>query len=526
MPNVELVAVILTAIVPIVALARRIDVAYPIPLILGGIAIGYVPGAPRIELAPDVVLVLFLPGLVYWQSVTAPAQEFRANVRQIVSLAIALVVCTTLAVAAALHALVPGLGWAAAIVVGAIVAPTDEIAIAPILERLGVPRHTMAIIQGESLTNDAVSLVIYAVALSAVGAARHDLLAVGGQFIWSAVGAVLVGLFAGRIVTVAWSRIKFPELQVLISLLTPYLAYFPANGLHVSGILAVVTAGLVVARRTPAIIVPQARLFAIGFWETISFVANASIFLLIGLELHPNLERLAGESWQRIGLAALAVNTTIIIVRFAWVYGENYIPLVRITTHAHDGSHAAHLAVIAWAGIRGGVSLAAALALPPQFPHRDLFIFLTLSVILVSLVLQGATLPWLVRVLGIEDDGAERRDVRHASLIAARAALSRLDELEREGAELGIIGELRRRYERKARRFGSRAGDTGDDERFARTFAAIHTDVLECERQAVIGLNKRGEVDNQALRHVQNDFDLELVRLAGVSGLIVSDGEE
>src|SRR5271166_2092980 len=302
---------VLAVIVLLVAVANRLGIAYPILLLLGGIAIGYIPGAPVLTMPPDLVLVVFLPPLLYWESVTAPESEFRTSAWWIFQLAFGLVIITTAAVAVVAHALVPALSWAVAFLLGAIVSSTDEVAFAPIAERLRVPRHVIATIEGESLVNDATSLILYAAALAAVVTGTFSLMHAAGTLVMSVVGAIAIGIIAGSIAVLAWHLVKDAMLQVVISLAVPYLSYLPAQHFGVSGVLAVVTTGLFVNRFTPTVLLPAARERATGFWVTIVFVTNAIIFVLVGTQLHSIMAGLTGYAPLALIGYGVAVSLTV-----------------------------------------------------------------------------------------------------------------------------------------------------------------------------------------------------------------------
>jgi NhaP-type Na+/H+ or K+/H+ antiporter len=280
MAQISTVVVLLFCAIPLIALARRSTIPYPIILTVGGLALGFVPGL-QLDLNPDLVLLIVLPPLLYWESITAPTDAMRVNARWIWTLAIGLVLATTAAVAAVVHALEPSIPWAAAFVLGAIVAPTDEIASAPIAERLGVPRHVIAVIEGESLLNDAGSLVLYAVAVAAVTTGQFALGTATLEFFGAAIGAAVIGAAAAGISIVLWRRFADAQIQVIISVLLPFLAYIPAQYLHVSGVLAVVVAGVIANRATPVVITPAARIQAVAWWESTVFLMNVALFIVL-----------------------------------------------------------------------------------------------------------------------------------------------------------------------------------------------------------------------------------------------------
>jgi monovalent cation/hydrogen antiporter len=501
---------LLVVAIPLVAFARRADISYPIVLVLGGLVLGFVPGLPRVRLDPSVVMLLFLPPLLYWEAITAPTDVMLANLGQIVTLAIGLVVATTVAVAVVAHAIVPGLAWGVAFVLGAIVSPTDELAAVPVLERFRLPRYLIAIIDGESLLNDATSLVIYGAAIGVVVTGTFHPGQTFVQFVAAAIGSFVIGLVAGRLAVEGWRFIKDPDLQGVISVVVPFLAYAPAQFFGISGVLAVVTAGVYANRFTPRVIRPAARVQVVGFWNTVVFLANAVLFLVVGLQLHDVAKAAFSDtSWPVVLGYAVAVNLVVIGVRLAWVMLAEYFPLIGAGTD-HAAPNPKNALIAAWSGLRGAVSLAAALAIPEHlpggavFPHRDLIIFITFTVILVTLVGGGLTLPALVRALHVLPGGDEERDERRRALVAmSDAALERIDELEREGRlDDDHLRELRRRFEH--RRDVHRAADDGEH---LRKHFDVERDLIEAQREALIAMRERGEIDNAVLRQVQAELD-------------------
>jgi len=500
------------AAIPLVALARRSGVSYPIVLVLGGLLLGFVPGLPQVALNPDLVLVIFLPPLLYWESINAPTDEMRANAKPIWFLAIGLVVATTAAVAGVAHALIPQLGWPMAFVLGAIVAPTDELASEPVLERLRMPRRLTAIIEGESLLNDASSLIIYAAAITATVTGVFEFWRTLGQFFLSGFGGVAVGLVAGRLAVLGWRRIKDTELQLVISFTVPFLAYVSAQWLGLSGVLAVVYMGIYVNGFTPKVLTATARIQASGFWNTLVFFANALLFLLVGLQLHAVTNRvLAENSWLTILWYALVVNATILGTRFAWCLIQEYVPLFGRTTCGSEPNWR-EAVITAWSGLRGAVSLAAALAIPLTVasglptPQRSLVVFLTFSAILVTLVGGGLTLPLVIRMLRVPPAPGDGDELKLANQAMNQAALKRLEQLEHDGA----IGEpdaavFRTRFERRL--------DPSPQNPQRARHAAAERALLDAQRAALIDLRAQGKLDNTTLRRFQRWLDVSEVSI-------------
>ncbi len=506
-----LVALLVT-IVPLVALAKRVNISYPIVLVVAGLFLGFVPGLPKIQLDPNVVLLIFLPPLLYWESITAPTDVMLENAGQIGLLAIGLVVATTIAVAGVAHAVIPGMSWAAAFVLGAIVSPTDELAAVPVLEYFRLPRHVIAIIDGESLLNDATALVIYAAAVSAVstGAFAPGKSLLG--FVGTVAGSLALGYAAGWLGVELWRRIKDQQLQSVISVVLPFVAYLPAEKLGLSGVLAVVTAGVYVNRRNPRVMTAAARTQIVGFWNTVVFLANTALFLVVGLQLHDvALTAFRNHPWQLVIGYAAAVNAVLIIVRLALAVLGEYAPTVAPADHAApDWKHAL---IVAWSGLRGAVSLAAALAIPlllpngTPFPERDLIIFVTFSVILVTLVGGGLTLPSVVRWLHVEGGTEEQDEMRRALIASSEAALARIDELETDGRiDADHAEALRAKFTHK------RDLQQGDADHHAAQHVEVERELIAAQRNAIIQMRERGEIDNVVLRRLQADLDAAATR--------------
>lgn len=512
MARIEIIVVLLVVAIPLVGLARTAKVPAPVVLVLGGLVLGFVPGLSRVTLDPQLVLLVFLPPLLYWEAVTAPTDEMRANARWVWTLAIGLTIATIGAVAAVFHALNPAFGWAAAVVLGAVVAPTDELASVQIAQRLGVPRHVIAVIDGEALLNDAASLVIYAAAVSAVVTGRFAPGADALAFVVAALGAVAIGLGTGWLAVAAWRRFEEPMLQTAISVLVPFVAYVPAVHAGWSGVLAVVVAGVYVNRRTPRVLTPSTRLFGSGWWETTVFVVNLMIFVVLGMQLHDIAGRvLARHPWTELALDTAVLTAVVVGLRFVWVFAQGALPFM--APRDHDEADVKHLAVTAMAGFRGAVSLAAALGIPAAlaggraFPERDLIVFLTFAIILVTLVGGGLVLPYAIRALRLPRARDERDELQRAMRAVADAALAAVDgAARRSGLDDESTTLLRRRYEEMRDRYDD--GDRVLNDAEARNLAAAQRCVHAAQRTALLALRDRGEVDNTVLRRVLMLLDL------------------
>jgi monovalent cation/hydrogen antiporter len=520
MHDAELVLLgLVVAMAALSVLARFIGVPYPIPLVLGGLALGFVPGMPEIELPPELVLVLFLPPLLYQAAFFSSPRELRANLRVISLLAVGLVLATTAAVAVTAHALVDGLPWAAAFTLGAIVAPTDPLAATAIASRLGVPRRLVTVLEGESLVNDATALVAYRIAVAAAVGGGFVAWEAGLRFVVGVAGGVAIGLAVGWLAAEARRQLDDPPVEILLSLVTGYAAYLPADQLGVSGVLAAVTAGLYVGWRSPEISSAASRLLGFSFWEVLVYLLNAILFILIGLQLHPILSEVSGRSAvQLIGLGAL-VSATVVAARVAWGFTVPY--LIRLVDR-RPSQVARRIGprerlVIGWSGMRGAVSLAAALALPLEgFPQRNLILFLTFAVIFVTLVVQGLTLPALIHRLGVRGDGVEEQEELRARLTATNAALARLDELAVEDwTRDDTVERVRGMYDYRRRRLKARAGKIEDDGYEDRSLAyqRLVRELLDAQRHAIVGLRNQGVISNDVMHRVERELDLEDSRL-------------
>jgi CPA1 family monovalent cation:H+ antiporter len=513
-----LLLALVVAVAALSVLARAVGVPYPILLVLGGLALGFVPGMPSVELPPELVLVAFLPPLLYWAGFFSSPRELRAEARPIALTAVLLVLITAAAVAVAARALVPGLPWPAAFALGAIVSPTDPLAASAIGRRLGVPRRLITILEGESLVNDATALVAYRVAVAAGVSGGFVIWQAGLRFVLGVTGGVAVGLLVGWLVAELRRRLDDPVVEIVVSVVTGYAAYLPAEQLGVSGVLAAVTAGLYIGWRAPELASAATRLLGFSFWEVVVYLANAVLFILVGLQLHPILNGLSGTSTAvLVGQAAL-VSAVVIVVRIAFGFSVPYVIrlLDRRPTQVARRVGPRERFVTGWSGMRGAVSLAAALALPLDFPFRNLILFLTFAVILATLVVQGLTLPTLIRRLGVHGDGAEEQEEVRARLAAADAALERLRELAvAEWTRDDTVERLQGLYQFRRRRLKARVGVLEDDGAEDRSLAyqRLVRELLQAQRHAIVRLRNQGVISNEVMHRIERELDLEDTRL-------------
>ncbi len=529
-----LVLGLLVAVVALAIIAPGLHIPYSILLVLGGLLLGFVPGLPRFTLDPDVVFLLLLPPLLYASAWQTSWRDFHANLRPISLLALGLVLLTTVVVAVVAHVLIPDLPWAVAFVLGAIVSPTDAVAATAIAQRLGIPQRIVTIVEGESLVNDATGLVAYRFAVAAVVTGVFSLGEASLQFVVVSAGGIALGLVAGWGLSYVHRWLDNPPLEITVTLVTPFAVYLLGEEvLHVSGILAIVTTGLYLTWRAPTFFSSGARLQAEAVWEILIFLWNGLVFILIGLQLPGILAILNTTVARRSPILlvwdAALVSLTVILVRLVWAFTQALLPrlLSRRLRERDPYPGWRPVVLIGWTGMRGAVSLAAALALPEvtaegaAFPERAFVIYLTFGVILATLVVQGLSLPLLIRGLGLHDDGASERQETQARLTAAQAALARLDELASQNeVSQESAQHLRKHYEAQVRsitkRFKKAANEPGEDH--AMTYQRLQREALQAERSAVIGLRNQGEINDEVLRRIERELDLEEQRLAGNVG--------
>jgi len=511
---------LLAAVAALSGLARWLGVPYPIALVVGGAALGFLPGTPDVELDPDLVLLLFLPPLLLNAAYFSSLRDLRANLRPIVLSAVGLVLATMCLVALAVHAVVPELPWAAAFALGAIVAPTDPLAASTIARQLGVPRRLVAVVEGESLINDGTALVAYRTAVAAAVGGTFDLMDASVDFVVDVAGGIAVGVVVGWIL-LRLMKLVFADvlIGVTLSLWAGYAAYLPAEAAGVSGVLATVAAGLVIGRRGHEIGSSANRLSSYAFWEVLVFLLNAVLFVLVGLQLPGILEDQERSAGTLLALGALA-SAAVIGARLLWI---NTTPYVIRALDRRESQRARRVGwrqrqVSAWSGMRGSVSLAAALALPLGFPERDLLIFLAFSVIFATLVLQGLTLPWVIRWLDVHDDGRGAKEELKARKAAASAAVVRLRELgDEEWTRDDTVERMIGLYEFRGRRLAQRAGRPmdGDDNPEERSVAyqRVVREVIEAQRREVIRLRDEGTISDDVMHALERELDLEDTRL-------------
>jgi CPA1 family monovalent cation:H+ antiporter len=508
----------MVAVAVVAALAHAIHVPYPILLVLVGLLLALIPGLPPVVLAPDLVFLLFLPPLVYFAGFQTSPRDIKAQLRSILSLAIGLVIATTLIVGAVAHALMPQLGWPVAFALGALLAATDPVAATALLRDIAAPRRVVTLLESESLLNDATALVAYQVAIAAATAVTFSLVDAGQRIVVVAFGGILIGLLIGA--ASAWLRRQLNDapVEITISLLTPFAAYLTADRLGVSGVLATMTAGMFVGWFAPLISQSDTRMRTRSVWEFVVFALNGLVFVLIGLQLSTVVNGELDESLPDLLATSATVCLAVILVRLVWVFGAASLESLLGGTRPNWRE----TLVVGWSGLRGVVSLAIALALPLSTPDRGALLFIAFVVILVTLVGQGLTLPVITRVLRIGGDDVEERQELHARAVAARAAVSRIDELsEQWPAHLPLIDTLRLQYEHRATHLDERPEGSGADaaarspgaEQELLEHRAIRHALIDAERDAVLQLRQHGEITDGVWGRIERDLDLEELRM-------------
>jgi monovalent cation/hydrogen antiporter len=529
MQNIATVIILLAVVTAIAQLTDLIKVPYPILLVLAGMGIGFVTWIPPVTLHPDVVFLVFLPPILYDAAWSTSWPDFKAAKRPITLLAIGCVLFTTCAVAYVAHFFIPGLGWAEAFVLGAIISPPDAIAATASTKGLSVPKRVITILEGESLVNDATGLIAYRYAVAAVVTGAFNLWEASYQFIFVAGGGILLGLILGRL---------FKELfqvtpdnattDTTFTFITPYVAYLFAESIHVSGVLAVVTTGLYLNRNSSEIFSQQTRLQAYGAWRTVIFILNGIIFIMIGLQL-PGISAsiLREHSFGTIMLYAAIVSGTVILGRIIWVIPGTYLPrwFSKNIRQTEQRPAKRLVAIVAWSGMRGVVSLAAALALPlmiqgsKPFPNRNLIIFLTFSVIFATLILQGLSLRPLIKWLGIKADGIEHEQEQEARLKIASSIIEHIEETYSLSLTEEVLNQIKTKYEIRIQRMRKDRDKGKLNDELINQFHKIQHELLDTERKIVIALRKEGKISDEVLRKIEYELDLEETRLILEQGI-------
>jgi monovalent cation/hydrogen antiporter len=521
----QIFLILLAVLAGTTLLARRINVAPAILLMVAGIALAFVPGMPVVELPPEIVLLMVLPPLIYSASVAMSWREFKSNLRPIILLAVGCVIFTAFMVAAATHYLI-GLPWSVGFLLGAIVAPPDVVAPLAIARKLGMPRRILIVLEGEGLANDATALILYRFAVAAISTGLFSLPKATGTFAVIVVCEILFGLAIGWLSLRARHRTRDPQIEITLSLLTPYLAFWIPEHLGGSGVIATVACGLYMSWNGPLLISAATRLQGIFFWDLVIFLVEGMLFLLTGFQMRQIFEKSKAFPLQEIMFTTALVVVIVIIARFAWVYPAVYLPRV-LSKRLRERDPAPSWRVtfvLGFTGVRGAVSLAAALALPlalpggEGFPYRDMILFVAFGVIFITLVGLGSSLPLVVRWLGLAGDGRKEYIAEHESEIAARrealhAALKSLDAItdDRELSE-EVVKLLRARHDIRSNQLPDSLDPNGHDISAAGT--ALTRELIASERVFIHALLRDGKITDETRRRIERDLDLEEASLS------------
>jgi monovalent cation/hydrogen antiporter len=508
------------------ALARRLQTPYPIVLVIAGLLLGLAPGIPRITLDPDLIFLVVLPPLLYAAASVTSWRDLSYNLVSVLMLAIGLVGFTVLGVALAGHWLISGFDWRVGLVLGAAVATTDAIAATSIAKRVGLPKHIVDLLEGESLINDATGLLALEFATALVVEGQHPTFGAGFvRFLYLSFAGIGIGLILGRVVEWLEYLIDDGPIEIAVSILVPYAAYLMAEELHASGVLAVVAAGLYLGRKSSEIHSPGVRLQARAVWSSLEFILNGFVFVLIGLQLPSILAGVSELSAGRIILYGALFSIFLILLRLVWTFPGAYVAHIIRTHLLHQNEEwpeVRQVFVVGWTGMRGVIALAAAMSLPRTvasggpFPHRDLIVFLTFSVILVTLVVQGLTLPTLIRLLGLVGISGPKCEGLQARQFVLEAALTRLEEI-RQSDPMGSTDSYDDIAWHYKQRLASVSGCGHDEDAAYATHYLRYLDLsrvlLDVERQTSLRLRNAGRITDEVLRAMEHEQDLNETRL-------------
>ncbi len=526
---------LLAVVAAVAILANRVKVPPAILLVLTGILLALIPGLPPVELAPEFVLLLVLPPVIYASAFNMSWREFRFNLRSITLLALGGVVFTTLAVAAAAHWLL-AIPWAAGFLLGAIISPPDPIAPLSIARRMEIPRRILVVLEGEGLANDATALILYRFAVAAVSAGAFSLKEAAGTFAIIVAGEIVWGIGAGWLMLRLRHWAADPLIEIILSILTPYLAFWPPAQVGGSGVLATVTAGLYISWNGPRLISAATRLQGVFFWDFFAYVIEGMVFLITGLQARTIIGRIGSYPFSHLLITAAIIIAVTIASRFIWVFPAVYLPrwLLPAIRRKDPSPPWQWPFVLAFTGIRGIVSLAAALAIPlttlsgQPFPYRDLILFLTFSVILATLIVQGLMLPWVIRKLGLFHSGrrereANRAEERNARREAIKAAAALLNQLAAErNLPPDVIEAIRVQHRDRLKH--AKSASEGDDA--TRHHGKLHDEVegllIAAERVQVNDLYRSGKLKDEARRRLERELDMREAHLANQQQAIVS----
>ena len=520
--GIELVFLALLVLVAaLAAVAKRFRTPYPIVLVIGGLVLSLFPRGPHIELNPDIVFLVILPPLLFQAAFVTSWRDFRYNLVSISSLAFGLVGFTVFGVAAAALWMLPGFDWRMGLVLGAVVSTTDAIAATSIAKRLGLPSRIVQILEGESLVNDATGLLALEFATALLVTGHTPSLFEGfGRMLYLIFGSIVIGLLIGKLIRLFEQKIDDAPIEITISLIAPYVAYLAAESVRASGVLATVACGLYLGRKSSLFFSRGARLTGRAVWDTLTFVLNGFVFILIGFQLPYILAGIRGYSFRQLFWLGLLFSMVVILLRFLWVYPgawTSYFIRRRFVHQNEPNPSARAIFVVGWTGMRGVVALAAAISLPEmlesgaEFPQRNMMIFLTFCVIFVTLVLQGLTLPPLIRTLGLagaETGNPEESAARRAMIEAAIAYLERARE-DCVPADMGVFDEMIRAQRRRLNTLDrNEEVDAGDRPVDYRRWREVSRHVRSLQRAAILNLRNEQKISDEVMRKLEYEIDL------------------
>ena len=529
---IQILVALLIVIAAVSVIAARLQIPPAILLVLTGVVLALIPGLPTVPLAPEFVLLVVLPPIIYSSAVAMSWREFRFNLRPISLLSVGCVTFTTIATAAATHWLL-GFPWSVGYVLGAIVSPPDAVAPLSIARRMQLPRRILVILEGEGLANDATALILYRFAVMAVSTGVFSFGHAAGMFTAILTGEILWGIGVGWLMLRLRRWVHDPRIEITVSILTPFVAYWPPEHLGGSGVLATVTAGLYISWNGLRLISAATRLQGIFFWDLLIYLIEGIVFLITGLQARTLIAGIRSYSMGELALSAVVVCAVVIAARFVWMYPATYLPrwLFPAIRRRDPSPPWQRPFVLAFTGVRGIVSLAAALAIPlatesgQPFPDRDLILFLTFAVIFVTLVGQGLMLPAVIRALGLANAGRQERDADRAEEFVARrqaieAAIERLEALGREkDLSKEVLETLRSRHRDRLKHVEQRSSDSDDSHR---ALTDLHDEIelllIDAERQRINELYRRGMLKDEARRRIERELDLRNAHLANIRG--------
>ncbi len=522
MTNLGIIILLLAVVTALAQVTDKVQIPYPILLVLAGIAIGLIPGLPAMTLDPDVVFLIFLPPVLYAAAWSTSWPDFKQSIRPISLLAVGCVLFTMLIVAAAAHYFIPGFGWVESFVLGAIVSPPDAVAATAATKGLKIPKRIITILEGESLVNDATGLIAYRYAVAAAASGTFIFWLAGINFFYVAGLGIAIGFLIGY--TFFWIHKITPNnatTDTTFTLLAPYAAYLLAEEFHASGVLAVVTAGLFLSPRSSEVFSNQTRIQASAVWETMIFILNGVIFILIGLQLPIILGHITSDSIGTLFWYGAVVSIAAVVARIMWVFPGAYLPrwFSKSIREREPDTNMRSVSIIAWSGMRGIVSLAAALGLPlmvsetKEFPNRDLIIFLTFCVIFVTLVLQGMTLRKLIHWLGIKSGDAHIREEERIRVQLASSVIEHIEENYSLGMSDAVLNQIKSKYEIRIQRIRKDDSEHRMAPEQIDELHRINHELIQRERELILTLRREGKVMDEIVRKIEYELDLEEARL-------------